>query len=484
MLKNNIFKRKKFKTFVGVLIVLVVWAGFIGWYKFFRVVPQPPFANYEMQFKYGSLGAESDRGIPYWIWLVLPRIFPEYLPGPGGYKSLGMAWEPGEEIPAGFAKKTVGFPRVTNNCAACHTAVYRTKINELPTFVAAGPAHTSNVQAYFRFLFKAANDLRFNADEIMREINIVTKLSWLDRLSYRYLIIPLTKKALLKQEKQLAWMNRQDMPDWGPGRDDPMNLTKYFMTNLPWDNSTGAADFPSIWNLAIREPTRDGQLLNWDGATPSPRSVIIDSALGLGAPPGEPFLKQMAELEAWLKALPPPKYPYPINVGLAKAGRSVFDQYCAACHAVNGARVNTVVDIAEIGADRERLDTWTQAAADAANAKVKSMGIARKNMIKTNGYVSPPLDGIWLRAPYLHNGSVPNLRDLLEPEDKRTPVFYRGYDVYDPVNVGFIARGSEAERVGFRFDIRQRGNGNRGHRYGTNLPANKKKALLEYMKTL
>ena len=48
------------------------------------------------------------------------------------------------------------------------------------------------------------------------------------------------------------------------------------------------------------------------------------------------------------------------------------------------------------------------------------------------------LDGIWARAPYLHNGSVPNLRELLEPPPKRTKLFYRGYDAYDPDNVGFI----------------------------------------------
>ena len=54
---------------------------------------------------------------------------------------------------------------------------------------------------------------------------------------------------------------------------------------------------------------------------------------------------------------------------------------------------------------------------------------------KTNGYANMPLDGLWLRAPYLHNGSVPTLRALLFP-DERPAVFYRGYDVYDWTNVG------------------------------------------------
>ena len=57
---------------------------------------------------------------------------------------------------------------------------------------------------------------------------------------------------------------------------------------------------------------------------------------------------------------------------------------------------------------------------------------------KTDGYANMPLDGMWLRAPYLHNGSVPTLRALLFPE-KRPAEFYRAYDVYDWDNVGFVA---------------------------------------------
>src|SRR5207247_5431585 len=67
---------------------------------------------------------------------------------------------------------------------------------------------------------------------------------------------------------------------------------------------------------------------------------------------------------------------------------------------------------------------------------------------KTVGYANAPLDGIWLRGPYLHNGSVPTLRDLLDPPcpdpkvqcaGGRPVKFYRGYDVYDPFNVGFVS---------------------------------------------
>ena len=87
------------------------------------------------------------------------------------------------------------------------------------------------------------------------------------------------------------------------------------------------------------------------------------------------------------------------------------------------------------------------------------------------------------RAPYLHNGSVPTLRDLLDPPDERPDVFYRGYDVYDFDDLGFVSSGPDAERRGVRYDTRERGNDNGGHLYGTNLTDTEKQDLLEYLKT-
>ena len=103
--------------------MLVAVGGYFGWYKFFREEPQPAWVTQDadMRFKYGSIGAENDAGIPYWIFYVLPRMFPDKLPGPGGYASLGVPWEQGQELPVGFTKKVIGFPRVANNCAVCHS---------------------------------------------------------------------------------------------------------------------------------------------------------------------------------------------------------------------------------------------------------------------------------------------------------------------------------------------------------------------------
>jgi hypothetical protein len=79
---------------------------------------------------------------------------------------------------------------------------------------------------------------------------------------------------------------------------------------------------------------------------------------------------------------------------------------------------------------------------------------------------------------------VPTLKDLLKPPAERPKVFWRGYDVYDPINVGFIADGERARLAGSKFDVNDRSNGNGGHPFGTTLPDTDKEALLEYLKTL
>ncbi len=478
---------RRLLTALVILIVLTAVAGVIGWYKLFRELPQPAWVTEtpEMRFKYGSIGAEHDAGIPYWLVIVLPRMFPEYLPGPGGYASLGVPWEQGRELPVGFTKKVIGFPRVANNCAVCHTATFRKQDNEIPTLIVAGPGHTTNVEGFFKFLIDCATDPRFNADNLLAEITQVADLSWLDKLIYRFLLIPITKDRLVEREAQFAWIYRHDFPEWGRGRDDAMNLTKYFMIEQPMDDTYGPTDMPSIWNLKKYDP--EPMTMNWDGASHDAYSVILDSALGLlGAPPKrtDEFLGHIQWLTDYLREKAPPRYPFQIDSVLAREGEALFAEHCAGCHASD--RTGKPVPLGEIGTSRARIDTWNKAAAIAANDVVEEMGIERAGLVEDTmvGYVAQHLDGIWLRAPYLHNGSVPSLYDLLQPVEARPAVFFRGYDVYDPDKVGFVSQGEQAERVGTRFDVAALGNSNGGHEFGADLSTEQKHALLEHLKTL
>lgn len=94
-------------------------------------------------------------------------------------------------------------------------------------------------------------------------------------------------------------------------------------------------------------------------------------------------------------------------------------------------------------------------------------------------YIGRPLDGIWATAPYLHNGSVPSLYQLLLPANQRVKTFKVGSRSFDPVNVGFdITTGN------FELDTSLPGNSNSGHEYGTNLTETQRQQLLEYLKTL
>ena len=96
-------------------------------------------------------------------------------------------------------------------------------------------------------------------------------------------------------------------------------------------------------------------------------------------------------------------------------------------------------------------------------------------------YKARPLDGIWATAPYLHNGSVPTLMDLMKPAAQRPKVFWVGSREFDPVNVGFVSTEAPGR---FRFDTSVEGNLNSGHEWGTNLTQEQWVAIVEYMKGL
>jgi hypothetical protein len=466
-----------------ILLILIIVLALIVTYLFWKFIPNAPvdYADINDHFKYGSIGSEPANGIPYWIWKVLPDMFPEKLPMPGkGYAGFGLLQEPGRDTPIGFSVRRVLIDRVGMNCALCHTGTVRDSAQSQARIIEGMPANNFDLQGYARFLYGCAQDPRFTVDNVMQAIARRTRLNPLERLIYREAIWR-TREALVEQARRVSFMNTR--PDWGPGRVDTFNPYKALQFNFPMekDHTIGTVDLPAIW----RQRPREGMQLHWDGNNTSVVERNKSAALGAGVTPTTIDIDRMKRIEDWLWDFPAPRYPYPVDEALATKGQAVWQQHCASCHAFDGAQVGKVVPIDEIGTDRHRLDSYTYELLENQNTLYAGYPWRFSHFRKTNGYANMPLDGVWLRAPFLHNGSVPTLRDLLEVPENRPKEFYRGYDVYDPVKVGFVSNVTEENgHKYFRYDTSTPGNSNAGHLYGTSLTAEEKDALVEYIKKL
>lgn len=450
------------------------------------------YADDVQHFKYGSIGTDIENGIPLRVLRVLPRMFPEYLPTGSpeqNYTAFGMISESGHTMPIGFSERRRFIDLAGPNCAICHVGSVRVEEKSPPQIILGMPANTVNFLAFSKFLFNCAGDWRFTADRIIAEMKEDEPLNLIDQQLYK-IVVPFLRGQLLTRQARLSFLFESDQPPFGPGRVDTFNTFKfdqfaeYYQGGEINDSELiGIVDFPSIWNQRPRE----GLQLHWDGNNDSVHERNFSAAIAAGATRENVDIERMARVEDWLLDFPAPKYPFAIDQSQVERGQKIFRQTCAGCHALNGARVGTVIPLAKIGTDRHRLDSYTEQLRQAQIAYTAGYPWAFSHFRKTNGYGTMPLDGIWARAPYLHNGSVPTLQDLLKPTDQRPQKFYTGDDVYQPKAVGFRHDvPTSNNRQLFLLDVQVPGNSNQGHSgatFGTELSPTDKAALIEYLKT-
>ena len=473
------------------------------------------------QFKYGSTGGDRLIGIPVGIFNALPELCRDYLPG-DGWTSLGFIVEPGMSRPVGTSlRHSLGFDRISLNCAACHVGTYRATPADAPVVVAGMPAHRLDLTRFARFLSQCALDERFNPWQVVQAAERTgAGYSWLDRLLLRYVAVPAMKEFLVLAQHRFRFLNMQTEP--GPGRFDTFGpakaLLNWHFEALPRREMVGVNDFPSLW---LQDP-REDMRLHWDGNNDSVEERNRSAAFGTGAVPATLDRASLDAIAGWLRSPgnQPPAYPFPIDRDLAEIGKQHYQRLCADCHGrdgrdFTGGRVGHPEPIAHIRTDPCRLDNYTvELAREQGNLYAAFPAERFTHFRKTDGYANMPLDGLWLRGPYLHNGSVPTVRDLLEPWSQRPAAFYRGYDVIDQERLGFVSDVASADGVEhFRYETRclagpvlcaqyenpdnrhddnrcvpgpWAGNSNRGHdgpAYGTDLPAADKDAVVEYLKT-
>jgi hypothetical protein len=389
----------------------------------------------------------------------------------------------------------------------------------------------------------SGKDWRFRASRMLPKIEQLAELrdreypqqrgyrpaAWgfVDKLIFKFAGISMMRDQLLALLGRLDFMN---FSSWGPGRVDTFNSPKpllgFRMDAAHERELTGNADFPSVWNQRARK----GMQLHWDGNNCSVDERNLSAGFGTGATPATIDKALVLRTADWLweDAQPPPFPPERIDRTRLAEGEMLYKEYCLSCHGTREAPyrdpagtsfVGKVTPIDHVGTDRWRLDSYTPELAKAQSSiytgfpergeeacqayaenvcqvardddeyrRLRDMCYPARftHFRKTHGYANVPLDGLWLRAPYLHNGSIPNLRALLEPSNLRPDSFYSGYHEYDYENVGFVGNGRAAAAAGWYYDTAARGNSNQGHEgeaYGTQLAAGEKEALIEYLKT-
>ena len=246
-------------------------------------------------------------------------------------------------------------------------------------------------------------------------------------------------------------------------------------------------------------------------------------------------LRNLYALEQWINDLKPPKWSEEIlgviDKEKASAGEAIYKQRCVGCHPLPPYPMTPenalgkqfiqikMIPVDYIGTDPKLIEnvlTWNaktgnlakvlgKAEAPAFDILVASIvgaftrlakqeQLTQQEILAYTGFRPPgqkppnlkaykarPLDGVWATAPYLHNGSVPNLYEVLLPPEERSKTFHTGSRKFDSEKVGFEIGPSEGS---YEVDTSIPGSMNIGHDFGATLEDADRWELVEFLKTL
>jgi predicted Fe-S protein YdhL (DUF1289 family) len=210
-------------------------------------------------------------------------------------------------------------------------------------------------------------------------------------------------------------------------------------------------DIPSVWN---QEDRAVGQ---WDGSVLFPFWRNIAAQLPIIGLPQAVDLENTHIVAEFLRGLPSPPYPFDIDLAKAAKGETLYVENCQGCHRPRNERpyweLHTDANRSQVLTPAGKalfLASFQKTCHDKSFTYINSLGrtiqpcvapaseiIRDTSPTDQQGYIASPLDGIWARSPYLHNGSVPTLRHLLNPA-QRPQKFLRGINEFDKRNLGWI----------------------------------------------
>lgn len=327
----------------------------------------------------------------------------------------------------------------------------------------------------------------------------------------------------------------------GPGRDDAWSILAAYVGNVPSDESPPPSfvKIPPLFPYAFYSQTasKPGSeelplyKFHCDGNTTSFMERNLLQAMAIGAlRNGDTTLADLEAIhlsELRSRELKIPNFPdlkLPFDQALADKGKILFEskvhpyenrmESCASCHSHPEGKA---YDLHEIGTDPRRYEFFNSPYAKEykilkriaesvkkiklatiksrpenfpSQLKYEPVGASWSN--NSGGYIARPLYGAWTSAPYLHNGTVRTITELLTPPSKREPYFFTGTRNYDIENLGYFSEefyspapdiNTEAYKLSC-FDPATNTYSNLGHDYGTQWSPEEKKAVIEYLKTM
>ena len=202
------------------------------------------------------------------------------------------------------------------------------------------------------------------------------------------------------------------------------------------------------------------------------------------------------DIRAFIASLKPPEWPFDVDESLAAVGRDLFEVNCSRCHGTYGPNSTypaRLVPIAEIQTDSTLIDFAHGDGVPYVDWYNRSYYGELSTAAPGAGYVAPPLDGIWATAPYLHNGSVPTVRALLDSAQR--PALWRRLAVtgedpssYDSQDMGWrfdsLSKQSDGKKAPSVYDAALPGYSNSGHYFGDHFNSEQRSAVIEYLKVL
>ncbi|MNS49972.1 Cytochrome c [compost metagenome] len=419
------------------------------------------------QVFYEQAFSATASSIPVKLFEVLGDLDPRYAPE-ALTERYGLLYRDGRELPIGFVTaNAMGMDRLTFNCSLCHTGVVNGK--QTPGM----PNRDLRVQEFEEDFLALMASGALSPERVIPAVKA------------RHPDFGGIEEANLRLWLGLAkWQagTRKPSPHRaGPGRFDLMQSFKTRL-KLPAHDFNAQMDIaPLFGQRTIKRYPRDGAI---GGDQDLVRYLIVrisgdNTPLVDGRPP-----QWVRDLNAFMHTFEPPKYPLAVDHAKAERGRQVFKNTCSPCHgsyeAYDDRHPNGIVPQAALGTDPNRIRVWDAAALD----YVKHDPIMQKLDLQPGvGMMPPSLKGVWATAPYLHNGSVPTVYDVLNPAT-RPATFYRGGDHLDPVKLGLATIDKPADDRQFLVDTRISGNGNMGHPFGMPLTEQQRWDVVEYLKTI